>query len=151
MNSIIKIKKLITFILSGCLLVSFCSCEIRTAKFDFDVENGVIVPNYDGTREYAQLTVTTTCTSGIYYFKSTSQRKDGGWPTIVLEDGTEITATGFPTTGMEEAVYVRRGNVIERTWEFYLPDGFEPGEYTVKVSWNKSVETFENVSFTREP
>lgn len=45
-------------------------------------------------------------------------------------------------------VNIRRGDVLERTC--YLPDDFEPGEYTEKVSWNKSEEIFENVRFVRE-
>lgn len=123
---------------------------MRSAKFDFDVKDGVI-KSYDGRIDYALLTVTTTCTSGRYYFVSRYERKHGGRPTIVLIDGTEIKATGFPSTGITKAVHVRRGDVIERTWEFWdLPDGFEPGEYTVKVSWNKSEESFYNVSFTRK-
>lgn len=33
---------------------------------------------------------------------------------------------------MEYATDVRRSNFIEQIWGFELPDGLEPGEYTVK-------------------
>ena len=142
------IKKLIILLMLSPILLSISSCEIRTAKFEFDVEDGVIKV-YDNRIEYALLTVRTTCTSGWDYYEN-GNPPTGGKPTLLLFDGSAIEGT-TTTNDIITQVDIRRGDVIERTWEFYLPDGFEPGEYTVKVSWNKSVETFENVSFTRKP
>ncbi len=143
------IKKQIIFLMLICLLLCICSCEIRSAKFDFEVKDGVI-KLYDGHINYAELTVTTICISGRYYYVSRDTPNEGGRPIIVLLDGSELKAFGFDITGMENTTNVRRGDIIERTWDFDLPEGFEPGEYTVKVSWNKSEQTFYNVSFTRE-
>jgi uncharacterized protein (DUF169 family) len=123
-----------------------CSCENKTAKFDFEVKDGII--KYNGRYYYAELTVITTCKSGrLYYYEHPHTPIEGGRPVIELADVTVIEGSMDVSPALTQ-VNIRRGDVLERTC--YLPDDFEPGEYTVKVSWNKSEEIFENVRFVRE-
>lgn len=149
-------KKLLTVILMLLLLFALVSCslEIRTAKFIFDISldnfklrkaedlyfSDVDMVSFD-------ITVTTTCTSGRYKYTSTvTPGFDGGIPTIILPDGSEIKNDPVEKAMGYDEVDIRKGDNTERIWRFTVPTDFVWGEYDIRVECdNGQTKIFENV------
>lgn len=128
--------------------------EIKTAKFDFDISLGdfkVIESGehfmYDTDMIALDLTVTTTCTSGQYkYYSTVTPGFDGGIPTLILPDGSEIKHDPIEKAMGSDNVDIKKGDKIERFWRFMLPADFAPGEYDIRIDLdNGQTKIFEDI------
>ena len=118
-------------------------------KLDFSVSEAKL--HHSDYGDYATITVTTTCTNGRIYDPQYPHGIEGGNPTLILEDGTELNFS-IAVTQAITTLNMKKGDIVESAWEFWLPTDapydLSEGEYTVRVDWFGETETFTNIKFT---
>ncbi len=145
--------RFLTMLLASLLLllsvVSFASCGARsTAKFEFELKDAELRYSEHFGLSYAAVTVTTTCVKGRLYDPAYPHNVEGGMPTLYLSDGTGIEGKTELNAAVTK-VDIRKGNTVECVWSFDVPSGFTEGDYTVRVKWYGSEQTFEGVTFSK--
>ncbi len=140
-------------LLALCLLIGsvavFSSCGSRTtAKFEFSVKDARIEYSEIVGVHYATVTVVTTCVKGRFYDSLYPHNVEGGRPTLYLSDGTGIEGEA-EFTAAHTKVDLRKGDSVEYSWAFDVPKDFKEGDYTVRVEWFGSEQTFEGVTFSK--
>ncbi len=145
--------RLFTVLLASLLLLlsvfAFSSCGSRyTAKFSFELKDAKVLYSDTLGVQYATVTVVTTCVSGRLYDEEYPHNVEGGRPCLIVSSDQcfegEIEYNAELTV-----VDIRKGDTIEQTWNFEVPHNFLYGDYTVRVEWFDSEETFENVNFSK--
>ena len=143
-----------TLLTSLCVLLflSFCTlglCSCKMGKLDFSVSEAQLHTSEYG--HYATIKVTTTCTSESIYDSSYPHGIEGGNPTLILPDGTELEFTCLVNT-MVTTLDMKKGDYIEQTWEFWFPDDADydlsEGKYAIRVEWLGESETIDGIRFT---
>ena len=146
-------SRFLTMLVASLLLllpfVSFASCGARnTAKFEFELKDAELIYSESAGLYYAAITVTTTCVKGRFYDPLYPHNVEGGKPTLYLSDGTGIEGEA-DFTAAHTKVDLRKGDSVEYSWTFDVPRDFKEGNYTVRVEWFGSEQTFEAVTFSK--
>ena len=144
--------RFLTTLLALLLLVGpvavFSSCGSRnTAKLEFEIKDARIEYSEAVGVHYATVTVVTTCVSGRLYDKEYPHNAEGGKPWLM--DGNIAREGHAEVNALVTELDIRKGDTVEYTWTFDIPSDFSEGEYTVRVEWFGSEQTFEGVTFAK--